>query len=67
MARPSRNLVSRARKAQAKADPPIRFVADHDHVTPGLTIAYKAGHVVEEPAPELRAEALRLRRAVEVR
>lgn len=35
----------------------IRFVADFDHVEVGRTVAYKAGHVVEEPGEDLIAAA----------
>lgn len=43
---------------RAKAAPPaIRFTADFDHVEVGRTVAYKAGHVVEEPDAALVAAA----------
>lgn len=65
MARPSRRQISSARKAQEKAQSPIRFVADHNDVTTLRTVAYKAGQVVERPSPSLRARAIRLGKAVE--
>lgn len=65
--RPTKIAVRRARQAQADAEPPIRFLADFDHVTVPLTIAYKAGHEVDEPSPALRAAALASGRAIEFR
>lgn len=65
--RPSRSLAARARKAQALAEPPIRFVAPHDDVTIMRTVAYKPGAVVDDPSPRLRREALARGTAVEVK
>lgn len=64
MARPSRRQVSRARAAQAKADPPIRFLADYDHVEINVTTAYKAGMVIDEPPAAVREKALAMGKAV---
>lgn len=44
---------------------PIRFVADYNHVEPMVTTAYKAGMVVDDPAPDLRKAALAKKVAVE--
>lgn len=46
------------------AVPPIRFVADYDHVEPLRTIAFKAGMILE-PEPTVRAAALASGKAVE--
>lgn len=65
--RPSRSLASRARMAQAVAEPPIRFVAEHDDVSPERTIVYKPGTVIEAPSEKLRRESLARGTAVEVK
>jgi hypothetical protein len=63
MARKPRNPAVAAARRSQRASPPIRFVADWDHVTPARTIAYKAGMILE-PEPEIRAAALAARKAV---
>ncbi len=65
--RPSRRQVARARVAQAEADPPIRFIADYDHVEINVTTAYKAGMVIDEPPAAVRQRALASGKAVAVR
>lgn len=62
--RPRRTDAARARAAQAKAEPPIRFVADYDHVEPNVTTAYKAGMVLAEPPAAVRARAIAAGKAV---
>lgn len=62
--RPRRNDAARARAAQAEADPPIRFIADYDHVDGHITTAYKAGMVIDEPRAAVRQKALALGKAV---
>lgn len=64
---PSRRQVARARAAQAKADPPIRFVADYDHVEINVTTAYKTGMTIDDPPAAVRQKALAAGKAVEVR
>lgn len=63
MARKPRNAAVTAARRSQRASPPIRFVADWDHVEPGRTIAYKAGMILS-PEPAIRAAALALRKAV---
>jgi hypothetical protein len=65
--RPTKTLAKRARQAQAEADPPIRFVEDYRDVTIPVTIAYKAGKVLDEPRSDLRRRAHAMGKAVEVR
>ncbi len=62
--RPRRADAAKARAAQAIAEPPIRFIADYDHVEPHVTIAYKAGMVLTDPPAAVRERAMAAGKAV---
>lgn len=65
--RPRRADVSRARTAQARAEPPIRFVEDFEFVEIMQTTEFKAGRVLDDPPLALRLAALGSGKAVVVK